>query len=103
MSHTQTPWSYRKAKHLNGIEKSQDFGILGPANEIIAETFEKLSWTDVAPAEANAAFICRAVNNFEALVKVLQDGLTFYNDEDGEAFSEWREQARAVLKQAEEG
>jgi len=71
-THTPTPWTYLKAKHLSGPERSQDFGIIGADNQIIAETFEKMSWTVSAPAEANAAHIVRCVNEREELLGVLR-------------------------------
>jgi len=70
--HTPTPWAFRKAKAP--IDGEFDFGIYATIDgmpKIIAEAFGRAG-KDIRPdAEANAAFIVRAVNAHEDLLGAL--------------------------------
>ena len=72
--HTPTPWDFCKAK--TPVDGEFDFGIYatvnGHPNCVIAETFGRVA-SDIRPdAEANAAFIVRAVNAHEDLFEAAQ-------------------------------
>ncbi len=76
--HTPTPWAYRPREH-------DDWGWLrGPSGELaaVAKGAADSDWdahrrADTDPYGPNAAFIVKAVNNFDALVKALGDALAY--------------------------
>ena len=74
MAHTPTPWDITRSR--GPVDGEYDFGItaeIGGRTEVIAEAFGWVSEIHKSPAEANAAFIVRAVNAHEAVVEVLEE------------------------------
>ena len=59
-THTATPWAWRGHADLNGLCH------INAENKTIVQVW------DFPEAEANAAFICRAVNSHEALIESLK-------------------------------
>jgi len=70
---TATPRPWRVVRPRIPV-KDNDFGIRAPDNGLIAEVFEHggNQYTEISPAEANAALIVRAVNSHDALVAALE-------------------------------
>jgi hypothetical protein len=71
--HLPTPWSFESGADNSGDDPDNTLGsIMGaaPLNYHIARV-----WSDIGAAEANAAFIVRAVNAHDELVAALRDVL----------------------------
>lgn len=73
--HTPTPWSIKRAKFP--ADGQYDYGISAVLMDgkpyCIAETFGRCSLNFTLEAEANAAFIIKACNSHDALVKALRE------------------------------
>ena len=113
MAHTPTPWGKRRA--LRPVDGEYDCGIWAEIEDrphVIAECYGRVSDTIRPDAEANAAFIVRAVNAHEALVEALNRlerwSTPFIEDTPISAETLWREfpaaikNARAALALAKE-
>ena len=86
--HTPTPW---KRSEENA------YSILTPQGGLIAKT--SYHWVDPVSARLNAAFIVKACNNFEQLVKVARRALDVI--EEAEAM-EWEKGGAETIPQAED-
>jgi|GEM_PF-1531569 len=86
--HTPTPW---KRSEENA------YSILTPQGGLIAKT--SYHWVDPVSARLNAAFIVKACNNFEPLVKVARRALDVI--EEAEAM-EWEKGGAETIPQAED-
>lgn len=75
--HTPTPWSYKPAKFPTDGEFDCGIGAaIGGTSFCIAETFGRCATTIKLDAQANAAFIVKAVNSHDDLVKALEEILS---------------------------
>jgi hypothetical protein len=84
--HTPTPWD------IVQFDDEDKPIIIGPNGD---ERIAVMQGNE--PSEANAQHIVHCVNLHDELVQALETGLEFWNDEDGDNLSEWREQAKQVL------
>ena len=92
-AHTPTPWR---------VHPRDETAVVGPHLEPIAQALAVSIGTPEAALEANAAFICQAVNAHEALVQAAKFALNLLDElETGgaENFAE-QEALRAALKLA---
>lgn len=80
--HTPTPWKYRPHEHddWGWIRGPKVGNFVGPIVAIsrssaqeTSDSFDKHRAAGTDPYEANAAFIIKAVNNHDALVKALEE------------------------------
>lgn len=76
VEHTPTPWAYRPLKHDDwGWIRDADGSLAATARDgrVMSERFDEFRAAKKDPYAANAAFIVKAVNNHEALVKALEE------------------------------
>lgn len=76
--HTPTPWAYRPNEHDDwGWIRDADGNLAATARDgrVWSEDFDRYREAKTDPYEPNAAFICKAVNNHDALVQALKDAL----------------------------
>jgi hypothetical protein len=104
--HTPTPWAYRSSPH-------DDWGwIRGPkTNDGIAPLVAMARsgvWENVGmldehrrnktdPYGANAAFIVKAVNSYQAMQDILIDVWFYFSDSDDPKFRKMADAARALI------
>jgi hypothetical protein len=107
--HTPTPWYYDaetktiRAKSREAFDKSTQMGdyrgcIVADLSEAIGEREHA-----IPEAEANAAFIVRAVNSHDALLEVLDAALTWWHSDVRRIQVKepaWLESARAAIRKA---
>lgn len=70
MKHTKTPWRVGEL-NATGIEIKHDDNTPGANSLVIARVTARQTW--LSEAEANAAFIVRACNGHDDLVKALKE------------------------------